>query len=359
MKKILLLIFLMFPISIFAIETSARSAILMDMDSNKILYEKNINEQRSVASISKIMTAVVAIESGKLDDKVTIGREINTAYGSGIYIKEGEVLTLRDLLYGLMLRSGNDAAMAIATYVGGNSTNFVKLMNDKAKKIGMNNTVFNNPSGLDQEKGNYSTAHDMAILASYAMKNNEYKKITSTKKYVLKTNKNVYSWINKNKLLSLYKYTTGGKTGFTEIAKRTLVSTASRDNMNLVVVTLNDGNDWQDHQNLFEYGFNNYTNLKILNKGIINIYNEKYYESYNLAIKNDYSYLLNNLDKGNLVLRYELEKVRKFSVGDCVGKVNVYFNDKKIHTEKIYIDSIKEKSKGVKNKFIEWIKSLW
>ena len=278
MKKILLLIFLMFPISIFAIETSARSAILMDMDSNKILYEKNINEQRSVASISKIMTAVVAIESGKLDDKVTIGREINTAYGSGIYIKEGEVLTLRDLLYGLMLRSGNDAAIAIATYVGGNSTNFVKLMNDKAKKIGMNNTVFNNPSGLDQEKGNYSTAHDMAILASYAMKNNEYKKITSTKKYVLKTNKNVYSWINKNKLLSLYKYTTGGKTGFTEIAKRTLVSTASRDNMNLVVVTLNDGNDWQDHQNLFEYGFNNYTNLKILNKGIINIYNEKYYE---------------------------------------------------------------------------------
>ena len=279
MKKILLLIFLMFPISIFAIETSARSAILMDMDSNKILYEKNINEQRSVASISKIMTAVVAIESGKLDDKVTIGREINTSYGSGIYIKEGEVLTLRDLLYGLMLRSGNDAAIAIATYVGGNSTNFVKLMNDKAKKIGMNNTVFNNPSGLDQEKGNYSTAHDMAILASYAMKNNEYKKITSTKKYVLKTNKNVYSWINKNKLLSLYKYTTGGKTGFTEIAKRTLVSTASRDNMNLVVVTLNDGNDWQDHQNLFEYGFNNYTNLKILNKGIINIYNEKYYES--------------------------------------------------------------------------------
>ena len=287
MKKILLLIFLMFPISIFAIETSARSAILMDMDSNKILYEKNINEQRSVASISKIMTAVVAIESGKLDDKVTIGREINTSYGSGIYIKEGEVLTLRDLLYGLMLRSGNDAAIAIATYVGGNSTNFVKLMNDKAKKIGMNNTVFNNPSGLDQEKGNYSTAYDMAILASYAMKNNEYKKITSTKKYVLKTNKNVYSWINKNKLLSLYKYTTGGKTGFTEIAKRTLVSTASRDNMNLVVVTLNDGNDWQDHQNLFEYGFNNYTNLKILNKGIINIYNEKYYESYNLAIKND------------------------------------------------------------------------
>ena len=358
MKKIVLLLLLLLPISVGAIETSARSAILMDMDSNRILYEKNIHEKRSVASISKIMTAVVAIESGKLDDKVIIGDEIKKAYGSGIYIQVGEEMTLRDLLYGLMLRSGNDAALAIANYVGGSVDNFVEMMNSKAKDLKMRNTTFNNPSGLDQEEGNYSTAYDMALLASYAMKLDDYKIITGTKKYTLSTNKNTYSWINKNKLLSLYKYTTGGKTGFTEIAKRTLVSTATKDNTNLVVVTLNDGNDWQDHQNLFEYGFNNYTNLKLLEKGYINIYNDNYYKDYKLYIKSDYYYLLNNSEQDNLIFKYKLEKKRNINNDDEIGTINVYLGDKKIHEEKIYI-SVKEKSKEKKsflNKLKEWFK---
>ena len=152
-----------------------------------------------------------------------------------------------------MLRSGNDAALTIASYVGGNVDEFVKKMNEKAQEIGMKNTVFNNPSGLDQEKGNYSTAYDMAILTSYAMKNETYRKIVSTKSYKVKTNMNFYSWINKNKLLHTHKYSTGGKTGFTEIARRTLVTTASKDGVNLVAVTLNDGNDFNDHKNMFEY----------------------------------------------------------------------------------------------------------
>lgn len=360
MKKFLLLLFLMIPINICAIETSARSAILMDTDSNRILYEKNIHEVRSVASISKIMTAVVAIESGKLNDKVIVGDEINKAYGSGIYIKVGEELTLKDLLYGLMLRSGNDAALAIAKYVGGSVDDFVKMMNNKAKEIGMKNTTFNNPSGLDQEKGNYSTAYDMALLTSYAMKLKDYKTITSTKKYTLKTNKNTYSWINKNKLLSIYKYTTGGKTGFTEIAKRTLVSTASKDNTNLVVVTLNDGNDWQDHQNLFEYGFSNYTNIKMLSKGKINIYDEKYYRDYELYIKNDYSYLLQNSEKNNLIFKYDLEKKRNIKDGDEVGVLNIFLGDKKIHEETIYAKSNKkEDKKSFFTKIKDWIVNLW
>lgn len=345
MKKILLLLALLIPICVRGIETSARSAILMDLDSNKVLYEKNIHEKRSVASISKIMTAVVAIESGKLDDKVIIGDEIKNAYGSGIYIQVGEEMTLRDLLYGLMLRSGNDAALAIANYVGGSIDNFVKMMNNKAKELKMTNTTFNNPSGLDQEKGNYSTAYDMALLTSYAMKLDEYKKITGTKKYTLKTNKNTYIWINKNKLLSIYKYTTGGKTGFTEIAKRTLVSTASKDNINLVVVTLKDGNDWLDHQNLFEYGFNNYTNIKILNRGYINIYNEDYYSDYKLYIKNDYSYLLSHSEENDLIFKYKLEKKRKINNNDEIGTLDIYLGDKKIHEEKIYVETIKKASK--------------
>lgn len=359
MKKFLLLLFLILPINISALETSARCAILMDTDSNRILYEKNINEVRSVASISKIMTAVVAIESGKLADEVTIGEEIKDAYGSGIYIQEGEKITLRDLLYGLMLRSGNDAALAIANYVGGNVDDFVTMMNDKAKNIGMKNTTFNNPSGLDQEEGNYSTAYDMAILTSYAMKLEDYKAITSTKKYVLTTNKNTYSWINKNKLLSIYKYTTGGKTGFTEIAKRTLVSTASKDNINLVVVTLNDGNDWQDHQNLFEYGFNNYTNLKILEKGTINIYNEDYYNDYELYVENEYNYLLKNSEQNNLTFKYDLEKKRSFNTGDEVGTLNIYLGDKKIHEEPIYVRELENEKLSFFDKIKEWLDNLW
>ena len=357
MKKLFLILIFLIPISIRAIDTSATSSILMDIDSNRILYEENIHKVRSVASISKIMTAIIAIESGKLNNKITIGDEINTSYGSGIYIKEGEVLTLKDLVYGLMLRSGNDAALAIAHYVGGSVSEFVDLMNKKAKELKMTNTTFNNPSGLDQEKGNYSTAYDMAILTSYAMRNKEYKKITGTKKYPLTTNKNTYVWINKNKLLSLYKYTTGGKTGFTEIAKRTLVSTASKNNINLVVVTLNDGNDWQDHQNLFEYGFNNYTKIKLLEKGKINIYNEYYYEDYDMYIKNNFSYLVGNNEEDSVIFKYEIEKKRKINNGDKIGKLIIYIGDKKIHEEKVYVKEKVEKS-SIFNKIKELVFSI-
>ena len=275
-KKVLLVLITLIPLNINAITDNATSAILMDTDNNRILYENNIHNVRSVASISKIMTAIVAIESKKLDNIVTIGDEINSAYGSGVYIEKGEKIKLRDLLYGLMLRSGNDAALAIANYVGGSVENFVKMMNDKAIELKLRNTTFNNPSGLDQEKGNYSTAYDMAIITSYAMSLDEYKKITSTKSYTLKTNKKTYKWKNKNKLLKTYKYTTGGKTGFTEIAKRTLVTTASKDNVNLVVVTLNDGSDWKDHKDLFEYGFQHYRNYLILDKKNFSLYEKKY-----------------------------------------------------------------------------------
>ena len=356
MKKIILLFLLLIPVNIVAITTSATSAILMDMDSNRILYEKNIYDIRSVASISKIMTAVIAIESGKLNEKVTIGDEINKAYGSGIYIKEGEVLTLMDLLYGLMLRSGNDAALAIADYVGGSVDEFVSMMNKKAEELNMNNTTFNNPSGLDQDKGNYSTAYDMAILTSYAMKLDDYRKITSTKKYTLTTNENTYIWKNKNKLLSLYKYTTGGKTGFTEIAKRTLVTTATKNDINLVVVTLNDGNDWQDHQTLFEYGFDNYVNIELLKKGKINIYDEKYYEDYDLYVKNNFKYLVGKNEEDSIIFKYKLEKLRKIN-NNKIGKLEIYIGDKKIHTEPIFVRE-KVEDKSVFYKLKEWINNL-
>lgn len=362
MKRLLVLIIifiLLLPTKIMAFDSSATSAILMDMDSGRILYSKDIHNVRTVASISKIMTCIVAIESGKLDEVVTIGDEILPAYGSGIYIKQGEQLKLLDLLYGLMLRSGNDAALAIANFVGGDIDSFVKMMNDKAKEIGMKDSTFNNPSGLDQDKGNYSSAYDMAILTSYAMKNETYRKIVGTKKYTLTTNMNSYVWYNKNRLLNSYKYATGGKTGFTDKARRTLVTTASRDNLNLVVVTLNDGNDFEDHRDLYEEAFNNYFAYKILEAGEINIYDENYYINSTLYIKENFSYPLMKSEKSNLYLKIELNRNEFVKDGDVVGNVSVMQNDKSIFTTKVYVKEKKQANLKWYQKFAKWWKNLW
>lgn len=360
MKKIILaIILLLIPLNIKAVSTSATSSIMMDIDSKRIMHSNNIHEVRSVASISKIMTAIIAIESGKLDDKVVIGEEIKKAYGSGIYIKEGEVLTLRDLVYGLMLRSGNDAALAIANYVSDDTDSFVKLMNKKAKNLEMNDSEFNNPSGLDNEKGNYSSAYDMAILMSYAYQNKEFREIIKTKKYTLKTNLNTYIWYNKNKLLSSYKYTTGGKTGFTEIARRTLVTTASKDNLNLVVVTLNDGNDWTDHKNLFEYGFKTYKNYLILDKNNFKVDDDTYYKDYKLYIKNNYSYTILSGEEQNILVKIELKKLRKINDNDKVGEAIIYIGDREIGREPIYVEVKETKKESFLDKFKKWISDLW
>lgn len=351
MKKlgiICLGLFLLFPYSVQAISTSATSSILMDMDSGRIIYENNSHEVRSVASISKIMTAILAIESKKLDKTVKVSDVVLEAYGSGIYIKPGEKLTLQDLVYGLMLRSGNDAALMIAEYVSGSVPKFVEKMNQKAQEIGMKQTTFHNPSGLDEEDevGNFSTAYDMAILTSYAMKNKTYQKIVGTKKYTLKTNKNTYVWYNKNKLLTNYENTTGGKTGFTKKARRTLVSTASKDQLNFVVVTLNDGNDFQDHENLHEYGFTYYKKYRLLKKGTVKIEDEKYYKNETLYIKNDIDYPLREDEKQSIRLSFQLNKKKQLKDGGKVGEVHVKVGDETVLKEPIYVKKAKSKKKG-------------
>ena len=201
------------------------------------------------------MTAIIAIESGKMKEKVTVSREAIYTEGSSIYLEQGEKMTLEDLVYGLMLRSGNDAAVAIAEHVGGSVEGFVYLMNEKAKWLGMTNTHFDNPHGLDSDN-HYSSAYDMAILMRYAMNNEKYREISGTSSY--KSERRTYSWINKNKLLTqYYEYCTGGKTGFTKKTGRTLVSTASKDGMDLIAVTLNAPDDWKDHIHMYEWGFEN------------------------------------------------------------------------------------------------------
>ena len=216
-KLVLFLLLVIVPLKTYALTDTAKSTIVMDMDSGRILYEKNANEQRLIASITKIMTATVAIENGNLNKEITIGEEVLKMYGSNIYVELGEKMTLKNLLYGLLLRSGNDAAVVIANNVAKDEESFVEMMNKKAKELGMKNTIFRNSHGLDEETKNYSSAKDMAILSSYANTLPVYKEISKTKKWTVQSNKKSYVWNNRNKLLYSYKYATGGKTGFTEI----------------------------------------------------------------------------------------------------------------------------------------------
>ncbi|GGN56578.1 D-alanyl-D-alanine carboxypeptidase family protein [Oceanobacillus indicireducens] len=238
-------------------DVSAAQAILMDAESGQVLFEKDAFEARPIASITKIMTAILAIESGKMDEKATVSRNAIYTEGSSIYLEQGEKITIQDLVYGLMLRSGNDAAVAIAEHIGESEEGFVYLMNEKAMWLGMDQTHFTNPHGLDDEE-HYSSAYDMALLTREAMKNKQFREISGSTSY-LSENRS-YSWRNKHKLVTgYYENATGGKTGYTKQTGRTLVTTAEKNGHSLIVVTLNAGNDWNDHITLFEWGFEELT----------------------------------------------------------------------------------------------------
>lgn len=235
-----------------ALGTSAASAILIEQDSGRVLYEQNADEKRLIASITKIMTAVVALEEGDIQAEYTVTAE-DMAEGSSMYLKPGDVLTLEELLYGLMLVSGNDAALAVAHCVAGEEASFVAMMNETAQRLGMEQSFFCNPNGLDAE-GHGSSARDMAVLTAYALKNETFRRIVSTASITIGER----YLANHNKLLRLYDGCIGVKTGFTKAAGRTLVSAAERDGMTLICVTLSDGDDWNDHMALLDYGFSTY-----------------------------------------------------------------------------------------------------
>ena len=236
-----------------AVSTSATAAVLMDVDSGRVLYAQNANQQMLIASTTKILTALVAIEDGNLRDVVTVSREAAYTEGSAMYLKEGEQLTLETLLYGLMLCSGNDAAVAIAQHVSGSVEKFVQRMNEVAQELNMEHSSFANPNGLDHAD-HYSTAMDMAKLACAAVENETLVRIASTKTVRIGGR----TMTNHNKLLTYEEGCIGLKTGYTRAAGRTLVSCAQRQGQRLVAVTLQDGNDWADHQALFDYGFSTY-----------------------------------------------------------------------------------------------------
>ena len=301
----------------------------MEEDTKRVIVSKNMNKKMLIASTTKIMTAVIAIESGKTNKMIKVTDKVLEAYGSSIYLSIGEKMKLEDMLYGLLMQSGNDAALMIADYLGGEEK-FVKKMNEKAKEIGMKNTIFSNPHGLDEKTKNYSTAYDMALLMRYANSNSLFKKIVGCKKHIVKTDKKTYVWNNKNKLLYTYKYTTGGKTGFTDKAHRTLVTSASKGSMNLIVVTLNDGNDFSNHKELYEYGFNNYSMEKVFNKDKMDLPNKRIYAL------DDYFYPITENEKDLINVDYQIKDKKKYKKGEKLGYAIIKLGNKVIHKERLY-----------------------
>ena len=225
-----------------------------------------------MASTTKIMTAIVAIEHADLSNKISVSEKAVGVEGSSIYLKGGEHLTLEELVFALMLESANDAATAIAFEISGNIDEFAELMNEKATDIGLRDTNFTNPHGLDHEN-HYTTAHDLAVLTAYALENETFAKIVSTYKTTipLYDNEGTRLLLNHNKMLKLYEYAIGVKTGFTKKSGRCLVSAAQKDGMTLVAVTLSAPDDWQDHKAMLDYGFAKYECLPLADPQTITI----------------------------------------------------------------------------------------
>lgn len=241
---------------------SADHAYAVDAVSGRVLFSREADSRSLIASTTKIMTALVVCERCNVLDRMRIPKEAVGIEGSSMYLKEGEILTVQDLLYGLMLSSGNDAAVALAIYCGGTVEGFAELMNDKAHVLGLSGTHFENPNGLDSP-GHYSTARDLARLAVYAMENPIFYKTVSTKQ--VKVGDRYLK--NHNKLLWRVEGADGVKTGFTKAAGRILVSSATRDSRRIVAVTINAPDDWNDHSRLLEEGFSRFSTRRLVNRG--------------------------------------------------------------------------------------------
>lgn len=250
------------------VQISAKAAIVYNGSTGEVLFEKNADERLPMASTTKIMSALIVLEQDGLDEKFTVDSAAVMTEGSSMGLREGDKVSLRDLACGMLLPSGNDAANAAAVRVAGSIDGFVELMNARAEKLGLENTHFVTPSGLDDyTDDHYSTARDMAILAAEAMRNQDFRDICGLQRVKLEFGDPPYErWlVNTNKLLKNHGIT-GIKTGFTDKARRCLVSSCMRDGCELICVTLNDPDDWKDHMALFDYGFSQVEQVRLCPK---------------------------------------------------------------------------------------------
>ncbi|MBQ9833439.1 MAG: D-alanyl-D-alanine carboxypeptidase [Clostridia bacterium] len=245
---------------------SAQGAVLMERTTGKVLYYKSAHEKLPMASTTKIMTCILAIENGQLDEVIEVDDAAYAIEGSSIYLKKNERISVRDLLYGLMLASGNDAAVALACHVGGSVEGFAEIMNKKAKSIGCMNTNFVTPNGLHDD-AHYTTAYDLGLIACYAMGNETFREVVGTTYYKSETGEITRTWKNKNKILWQYEGGNGVKTGYTMRAGKCLVFSAMRDSMEVVGVVLNDPNMFNDAKSMLDYGLDNFSMAKVLSAG--------------------------------------------------------------------------------------------
>lgn len=343
-STIVLLVIVAFATNMFCVNTtaatdsisiSAKSAVLLCTNNQEFIYEKNPVEKLPMASTTKVLTALMALEAAEAENKTVTFTKDMIAEGSSMYLKEGNKVTLTDLAVGMLTVSGNDAANGVALTLSDSYENFAKLMNSKAQQIGMKNSNFVTPSGLN-DSNHYSTAQDMAILLAYAMENEDFAQITSQKSvkvtYIEPKDYSV-TYVNHNKLLSTYQYTTGGKTGFTTEAGRCLVSSAEKDGVKLVAVTLKAPNDWDDHQKLFEYGFSKLSVEKLDDEFSMNLpIVGSTEENIQISTYNAPSAVINTEEKAQIkrevsVPRFVYAPIEK---GQIIGKVKYTVNGKQV-----------------------------
>jgi len=333
-KRIILTILMIICIPVSVCALSAQSAILLDASSGRVLKEHNSYERLGMASTTKIMTAIVAIENASLDEIVTVSKNAGSTEGSSIWLSAGEKIKLNDLLYGLMLNSGNDSAVAIAEHISESVEKFVELMNNKVKELGLKSTNFTNPHGLSDDN-HYTTAYDLAQITRYAMNNPKFCEIVSTVSKRIPWEDKAWdrSLVNHNKMLKLYDGVNGVKTGFTKATGRCLVTSAERDGLKLIAVTLNAPDDWNDHTELLNYGFDNYKNKKITANGDYMktvLIKGGVKQTFGLYSKTDFSIAVS--DKDTLETEYKIPKIIKAPIfaGKEYGYLDVKINGKKI-----------------------------
>ncbi|MCT4618699.1 MAG: D-alanyl-D-alanine carboxypeptidase [Marinisporobacter sp.] len=340
-----------------AMTISASSAIVMDVKTGRVLYKNNINDRKPMASTTKIMTALLGLEECSLDKNIKVPKNAVGVEGSSIYLNYDETLTMKDLVYGLMLRSGNDAAVAIATHVSGSVEKFACLMNERAKKIGANNTNFVNPHGL-HHKDHYTTAYDLALITREALMNPKFKEIVKTKMWVADREGFKY-FHNKNKTLRQFEGGDGVKTGYTKVAGRCLVTSATRDGVQLVCVVLNDPNWFQDSYNLLDHAFNEYKPVSILKKDAvvktIGVENGKK-KNTKVVAKENILFPLTEEESQGIRTLLEIKESYKAPIkrGQKMGKVKIYLNDDLLYTTDIIArEDIEEKD--LKDKVLDFV----
>ncbi len=309
---------------------AAKSFIVIDVSSGRIIGSRNANEKLPIASTTKIMTTILAIENaGNLNTRIEVPPVCTGVEGSSIYLKPNQMISIKDLLYGTMLRSGNDAAETLATFIGRNhQEGFIYMMNEKAIDIGAYNTNFVNPHGLHDEN-HYSTAFDMALISRYAMKNETFKEIVSSIQYKADSLNTMF--YNKNKVVQQYEYGNGVKIGYTKAAGRCLVASAQKEGTQIIAVVLDDNNWFNDCYNLFDWAFENYKSYSIIQKGQ---YVGTAPDGEPIFVSDSFDYLLTEEEKNNL--RFEADYLTPHIVTDkkyvVCGTYNIYLGDELINT---------------------------